>query len=118
MRKPDRPTSGVILRCAIYTRKSSEEGLEQEFNSLDAQREACEAFVKSQRHAGWVVGMDKGRIASLCRLSYLAPDIVRALLEGRQPIELTPTRLRRLSKDLPHDWREQRRFLGFSDRES
>ena len=62
--------------------------------------------------------MDKGRIASLFRLSYLAPDIVRALLEGRQPIELTPTRLRRLSKDLPHDWREQRRFLGFSDRES
>jgi len=64
------------------------------------------------------LGMDKGRIASLFRLSYLAPDIVRALLEGRQPIELTPTRLRRLSKDLPHDWREQRRFLGFSDRES
>ena len=50
MRKPDRPTSGVILRCAIYMRKSSEDGLEQEFNSLDAQREACEAFVKSQRH--------------------------------------------------------------------
>src|SRR2546425_12359152 len=42
------------LRCAIYTRKSSEEGLEQEFNSLHAQREACEAFIKSQRHEGWV----------------------------------------------------------------
>lgn len=42
-----------ILRCAIYTRKSSEEGLEQDFNSLDAQREACEAFIKSQRHEGW-----------------------------------------------------------------
>ena len=41
------------LRCAIYTRKSSEEGLEQSFNSLDAQREACESFVKSQRHEGW-----------------------------------------------------------------
>jgi DNA invertase Pin-like site-specific DNA recombinase len=41
------------LRCAIYTRKSSEEGLEQEFNSLHAQREACEAFVRSQRHEGW-----------------------------------------------------------------
>jgi site-specific DNA recombinase len=40
-------------RCAIYTRKSSEEGLEQAFNSLDAQREACEAFVKSQQHEGW-----------------------------------------------------------------
>src|SRR5262249_32415186 len=40
--------------CAIYTRKSSEEGLDQEFNSLQAQREACEAFITSQRHEGWV----------------------------------------------------------------
>ena len=43
------------LRCAIYTRKSSEEGLEQAFNSLDAQREACAAFVLSQKHEGWMV---------------------------------------------------------------
>ncbi len=42
-----------VMRCAIYTRKSSEEGLEQSFNSLDAQREACEAFILSQRHEGW-----------------------------------------------------------------
>ena len=42
------------LSCAIYTRKSSDEGLEQEFNSLDAQREACEAYILSQRHAGWI----------------------------------------------------------------
>jgi len=42
-------------RCAIYTRKSSEEGLEQEFNSLAAQREACEAYIRSQRHEGWTV---------------------------------------------------------------
>ncbi len=42
-------------RCAIYTRKSSEEGLEQDFNSLDAQREACEAYIKSQQHEGWVL---------------------------------------------------------------
>ena len=41
------------LRCAIYTRKSSEEGLEQDFNSLDAQREACEAFIASQKREGW-----------------------------------------------------------------
>jgi DNA invertase Pin-like site-specific DNA recombinase len=41
--------------CAVYTRKSSEEGLEQEFNSLHAQREACEAFVRSQRHEGWTL---------------------------------------------------------------
>jgi site-specific DNA recombinase len=42
-------------RCAIYTRKSTEEGLEQDFNSLDAQREACAAFVQSQKHEGWTV---------------------------------------------------------------
>jgi len=51
------------VRCAIYTRKSSEEGLEQEFNSLQAQREACEAFIASQRHEGWVclrAGYDDG----------------------------------------------------------
>ncbi|HPQ72197.1 MAG TPA: recombinase family protein [bacterium] len=47
--------SGVTpkVRCAIYTRKSTEEGLDQEFNSLDAQREAAEAFIASQRHEGW-----------------------------------------------------------------
>jgi DNA invertase Pin-like site-specific DNA recombinase len=47
-------------RCAIYTRKSSEEGLEQEFNSLAAQREACEAFIRSQRNEGWVPIMTTG----------------------------------------------------------
>lgn len=45
-------------RCAIYTRKSSEEGLEQDFNSLDAQREACAAYIASQRHEGWVMVKD------------------------------------------------------------
>ena len=46
------------LRCAVYTRKSSEEGLEQEFNSLDAQREACEAYIASQRSEGWALVRD------------------------------------------------------------
>ena len=45
----------TVMRCAIYTRKSSEEGLEQSFNSLDAQRESCEAFISSQMHEGWRV---------------------------------------------------------------
>jgi DNA invertase Pin-like site-specific DNA recombinase len=49
------PAGRARLRCAIYTRKSSEEGLEQEFNSLDAQREACEAYIRSQRHEGWTL---------------------------------------------------------------
>src|SRR5260370_37506249 len=42
-----------VRRCAVYTRKSSEEGLEQSFNSLHAQREACEVYIKSQAHEGW-----------------------------------------------------------------
>ncbi len=49
----------IKRRCAIYTRKSSEEGLEQEFNSLDAQREACEAYIASQRSEGWVLVRDR-----------------------------------------------------------
>ena len=47
------------LRCAIYTRKSSEEGLEQEFNSLHAQREACEAYIASQKSEGWALVRDQ-----------------------------------------------------------
>lgn len=44
---------GSIHRCAVYTRKSPDEGLEQDFNSLRAQREACEAFIRSQAGEGW-----------------------------------------------------------------
>src|SRR5205809_7731270 len=45
--------NAATVRCGIYTRKSTEEGLDQEFNSLDAQREAAEAFIRSQKGAGW-----------------------------------------------------------------
>ena len=59
MTKPPEKTKVVRkLRCAVYTRKSSEEGLEQEFNSLHAQREACEAYIASQRSEGWVLVRD------------------------------------------------------------
>ncbi|WP_246804310.1 recombinase family protein [Desulfosarcina cetonica] len=47
------PEENGATRCAIYTRKSTDEGLEQEFNSLDAQRESAEAYIVSQRHEGW-----------------------------------------------------------------
>jgi site-specific DNA recombinase len=50
---PANPTK--TIRCAIYTRKSTEHGLDLEFNSLDAQREACEAYIKSQASQGWRV---------------------------------------------------------------
>jgi DNA invertase Pin-like site-specific DNA recombinase len=76
------------LRCAVYTRKSSEEGLEQEFNSLHAQREACDAFVASQRAEGWVLVPDRyddGRVSggTLERpaLQRLLGDIERGLVD-------------------------------------
>src|ERR1700730_14866388 len=55
-RHPPKPSldAPVRIRCAIYTRKSTEEGLDQDFNSLQAQREAAEAFIQSQKHLGWV----------------------------------------------------------------
>ena len=48
------PTSPAQVRCAIYTRKSTEEGLDQDFNTLDAQRESAEAYIQSQKHEGWI----------------------------------------------------------------
>ena len=60
--RPEKPAGAVMnkpvvrkLRCAVYTRKSSEEGLDQEFNSLDAQRDACEAYIASQKAEGWLL---------------------------------------------------------------
>src|SRR6267142_1571873 len=83
MKKPPTTTrrNGTV-RCAIYTRKSSEEGLEQEFNSLQAQREACEAFIKSQRHEGWVClpkGYDDGGFsgATIDRLTRSLTDFAK-----------------------------------------
>jgi hypothetical protein len=52
-------TSPKPLRCAIYTRKSTEHNLDLAFNSLDAQREACEAYIKSQAHEGWMLVPDR-----------------------------------------------------------
>jgi site-specific DNA recombinase len=58
--KPDGPRATLpLVRCAVYTRKSTEEGLEQEFNSLDAQRESAEAFIKSQAGEGWTCLPDR-----------------------------------------------------------
>ncbi len=53
-RKPQAPAPIRKTRCAIYTRKSTDEGLEKEFNTLDAQRDACAAYIASQRHEGWI----------------------------------------------------------------
>jgi site-specific DNA recombinase len=52
--RPVAASSPALVRCGIYTRKSTEEGLEQNFNSLDAQRESAEAYVLSQKNEGWI----------------------------------------------------------------
>src|SRR5205823_11931523 len=59
MKTPQKATTLQIVRCAIYTRKSTEEGLEQEFNSLDAQRESAQAYIQSQQQEGWVCLPDR-----------------------------------------------------------
>ncbi len=72
------------LRCAVYTRKSSEEGLEQEFNSLHAQREACEAYIASQRSEGWALVRDQyddGGTSERPGLKRLMADIEDGLVD-------------------------------------
>jgi len=82
------PATVRKLRCAVYTRKSSEEGLDMEFNSLDAQREACEAYVASQRAEGWVLVRDRyddggisGGTLERPALKRLLADIERGLVD-------------------------------------
>ena len=76
--------AGVVLkrRCAVYTRKSSEEGLEQEFNSLDAQREACEAYVLSQRQEGWILVPDHYDDGGFSGGTLDRPALQRLLADG------------------------------------
>ncbi len=69
------------LRCAVYTRKSSEEGLEQEFNSLHAQREACEAYIASQRSEGWVLVRDQYDDGGISGGTLERPDLKRLLTD-------------------------------------
>jgi len=79
MAKADLARTWSTIRCAIYTRKSSDEGLEQEFNSLDAQREACEAYIVSQRHAGWIALADMYDDGGLSGGSMERPALKRLL---------------------------------------
>jgi len=82
------PATVRKIRAAVYTRKSSEEGLDMEFNSLDAQREACEAYITSQRSEGWVLvpdryddgGVSGGTLERLA-LRRLLADIERGLID-------------------------------------
>src|SRR5712671_2560084 len=71
-------------RCAIYTRKSSEEGLEQEFNSLLAQCEACEAYIRSQRHEGWALTRTRYDDGGFSGGNMVRPALLRLLADIRE----------------------------------
>ena len=76
-------TARKNVRCAVYTRKSTEHNLDLEFNSLDAQREACEAYIKSQLHEGWVLVPDRYDDGGISGGSLDRPDLQRLLADIR-----------------------------------
>jgi DNA invertase Pin-like site-specific DNA recombinase len=82
-KRPAVCSSAIIhkCRCAVYTRKSNEEGLEKEFNSLDAQRDACEAYVASQRAEGWVLLADHYDDAGVSGATLERPALRRLLAD-------------------------------------
>jgi len=90
------------LRCAVYTRKSSEEGLEQEFNSLDAQREACEAYVASQKAEGWLLLNDQYDDGGFSGGTLERPALKRLMadIEARRVDIVVVYKIDRLSRSL------------------
>jgi DNA invertase Pin-like site-specific DNA recombinase len=90
------------LRCAVYTRKSTDEGLEKEFNSLDAQREACEAFIASQRSEGWVLVPDRYDDGGVSGGTLERPALKRLLadIEGGLVDVVVVYKIDRLSRSL------------------
>jgi DNA invertase Pin-like site-specific DNA recombinase len=90
------------LRCAVYTRKSSEEGLEQEFNSLAAQREACEAYIASQKPEGWVLVPDRYDDGGISGATLERPGLKRLLadIEARRVDVVVVYKIDRLSRAL------------------
>ena len=74
-------TATQKIRCAVYTRKSSDEGLDQDFNSLDAQFEACAAYVTSQKQEGWVLARDRFDDGGLSGGTMDRPALQRLLTE-------------------------------------
>ncbi len=74
-------TQKPVICCAIYTRKSTDEGLDQAFNSLDAQHEACAAYVASQRHEGWKLVPDRFDDSGLSGGNLDRPALQRLLAE-------------------------------------
>ena len=96
------PIAKPKLRCAVYSRKSSEEGLEQEFNSLDAQREACEAYVASQKAEGWLLVPDRYDDGGISGATLERPALKRLLadIEAHKVDVVVVYKIDRLSRAL------------------
>jgi site-specific DNA recombinase len=90
------------LRCAVYTRKSSEEGLDQEFNSLDAQRDACEAYIASQKAEGWLLVRDRYDDGGISGATLERPALQRLLadIEAHRVDVVVVYKIDRLSRAL------------------
>ncbi|MFQ6552648.1 recombinase family protein [Aestuariibius insulae] len=90
------------IRCAIYTRKSSESGLEQDFNSLDAQREACEAYIASQTHEGWILCPDRYEDGGISGGHLDRPALRRLMqeVEARRIDQIVVYKIDRLTRSL------------------
>ncbi len=98
------PATVKKLRCAVYTRKSTDEGLEKEFNSLDAQRDACEAFIASQRAEGWVLVLDHYDDGGVSGGTLERPALQRLLrdIEAGRVDVVVVYKIDRLSRSLMH----------------
>src|SRR5690606_29136803 len=103
-KQPSSASRPVIrkLRCAVYTRTSSEEGLDMEFNSLDAQRESCEAYVVSQRAEGWLLVADRYDEAGVSGGTLERPALRRLLadIEAGKIDVIVVYKIDRLSRSL------------------
>src|SRR5512145_2482360 len=90
------------VRCAIYTRKSTDEGLDRDFNSLDNQREAAEAYIRSQRHEGWEVLPDRYDDGGFSGGNLERPALKRLLgdIEARKVQRIIVYKIDRLSRSL------------------
>src|ERR1700674_3520153 len=97
-----RGKSPAAVRCAIYTRKSTEEGLDQEFNSLHAQREAAEAYIKSQKQLGWTLVVNQYNDGGFSGSSLDRPALQKLLedLEARRLDCVVVYKVDRLSRSL------------------
>ena len=110
-----RAGKGVRLVIGIGAANAIDEGLVSLVARAIAMRDALLAGGDDSIEAmASRLGERRDWVATLVRVSYLSPQIVGAILTGQQPVGLTPTKLVALSRNLPHDWREQRRLLGIA----